>query len=140
MVNCAPVSADPGFHNPMTKKKRGQKAPVISKAQAIEEATARVSDLVEVAPGRWCYHVWSDLEDAWIPAMRSDQHAEARRKRVSTIAALAVSKLVRDGSAAEDSELTWEIVGLAYGPENTGSVRERVDRILQELTPAVSRH
>ena len=134
MVNCATVRADPGFQNPMAKKKKGQKPPVISKEEAIEEAAARVSDLVEVAPGRWCYHVWSDLEDAWIPAMRSDRHAEARRKRVSTIAALAVSTLVRDGSAVEDSELTWEIVGLAYGPENTGTVRERVDRILEALT------
>ena len=117
----------------MAKKKKGQKPPAVSKQKAIEEATARVSDLVEVAPGRWCYHVWSDLEDAWIPAMHSDQHAEARRKRVSTIAALAVSKLVRNGAAVEDSELTWEIVGLAYGPENKGSVRERVDRILEAL-------
>lgn len=117
----------------MPKKKEGQKPSVISKEDAIEEAKARVSELVEVAPGRWCYHVWSDAEDAWIPAMRSDQRDEAQRKQVSTIAALAVSTLVRNGSMAQDSELTWDIVGLAYGPENTGTVQERVDRILEGL-------
>ena len=121
----------------MPKNKEGQKPSVISKEDAIEEAKTRVSDLVEVAPGRWCYHIWSDAEDAWIPAMRSDQHKEAQRKQVSTIAAFAVSTLVRNGSMAQDSELTWEIVGLAYGPENTGTVQERVDRILEGLDQPV---
>jgi len=117
----------------MPKKNKQRKPSVMSKEEAIEEASARVSDLVEVAPGRWCYHIWSDVEDAWIPALRADRHAEARRKRTSTIAAMAVGTLLRNGSAVEDPELTWEIVGLAYGPDNTGTVRERVERILASL-------
>ena len=134
MVNCTAMNIEGWFENPMPKKKKGQKPSAVSKQQAIEQATSRVSDLFEVAPGRWCYHIWSDVEDAWIPALHSDQHAVARRKRASSIAAMAAGTLLSNGSAAEDSDLTWEIVALAYGPDSTGTVRERVERILEGLS------
>ena len=105
----------------------------MSQEEAIEEASARVSDLQEISPGRWCYHIWSTEEGAWIPGVRADGHAEASRKRASTIVAMAVDALMNDGKKTKDTELTWQIIGMAYGPDNTGSLGDRVSRILKEL-------
>ncbi len=117
----------------MNKKNKGQEPTALSKEEAIEQARARVSELQEISPGRWCYHIWSAEEAAWIPAVRADEYAEARRKRASTIAAMAVDMLMSDGVATKDPDLTWQIIGLAYGTESTGTVQARVNRILEGL-------
>ncbi len=117
----------------MNKKKKGREPTALSKQEAIEKASARVSELQEISPGRWCYHIWSAEEGAWIPAVRADEYAEARRKRASTIAAMAVDTLMSDGVATKDPDLTWQIIGLAYSAKSTGTVQTRVNRILEGL-------
>ena len=75
----------------------------MSKRAAISEATTRVGPLFEIAKGRWSYHVWSPTDEGWIPALRADGYGEARRKRTSTIAAMATDLLVRDGGLSKRS-------------------------------------
>ncbi len=104
----------------------------MSKRAAINEATACVGPLFEVAKGRWSYHVWSPKDEGWIPALRADGYGEARRKRTSTIAAMATDLLLR-GEGTLQAEVALQIITLAYRPDNTGSVSERVNWILNRL-------
>ena len=99
---------------------------------AIREASACVSPLYEITPGRWSYHLWSPLQEAWLPGVRTDTYAEARRKRVSSIAAMAAA-LVSGSREANDSQLGWDIVELAYSRNNTGTARERLRFILRNF-------
>jgi len=120
----------------MSDEVRGQlKSAVMSKQAAIDAAASHVSPLLEIKSGRWTYHVWSTRESAWIPALRTDAYADARQKRTSTIAAMAADSLVRTGADLHDEQLALQIIGLAYSKENTGTVCERVNRILDRLSP-----
>jgi hypothetical protein len=104
----------------------------MSKRAAIDEAAARVGPLFEVAKGRWSYHVWSPKDEGWIPALRADGYGEARRKRTSTIAAMATDLLLREGANLPE-EVALQIITLAYRTDNTGSVSDRVNWILDRL-------
>jgi len=106
------------------------------KERALREASSHVSALQELAPRRWCYYVWSPTEAAWLPGLRAEKYAEARRKRASSVAALAASSIIRHGEA-DDEGLTWDILKLAYSRMNKGSARKRLDFILRRL-PAVT--
>lgn len=107
------------------------------KEQAIREASSCVSPLHELAPRRWCYYVWSPAESAWLPGLRAEKYAEARRKRASSIAALAASSILRKGKPSNE-ELAWDIVQLAYSKKNKGSVKKRLGFILRRLPPVVT--
>lgn len=102
------------------------------KERAIREARSYVSSLHELTPRRWCYYVWSRTDAAWLPGLKAEKYAEARRKRASSIAALAASSIVRNGEP-NDEELAWRIVQLAYSRKNKGSVRKRLGFILRRL-------
>ena len=118
----------------MSNKKKGQPMPRIMSTQAaIREATSHISPLLEIESGRWSYHLWSSREAAWIPALHTDPYTEARRKRASSIAAMATDLLVCHAADADDPQLAWQIIRLAYAKDNTGTVRDRVKRTLERL-------
>ncbi len=118
----------------MANKKNGRTSQeTLTKQAAIAAATAQVTPLLEIEAGRWTYHVWSERQGAWIPALRTDAYGEARRKRLSTIAAMAADLLVRNGTDNKNEQLALKIIGLAYSKDSTGSVATRVNQILERL-------
>ena len=46
---------------------------------------------------------------------------------------MATDLLVGHGTDADDPQLAWQIIRLAYSKDNTGTVRDRVNRILERL-------
>ena len=105
----------------------------MTKDEAIKQAEAAFGPLREIDPGQWGYAVWSERLQAWLPPRRTEAFRTAQGKRTAGIVAVAAKLLLAEAldEQADRDEAAWRIVELAYSPENTGSLKARLNRTLK---------